>query len=116
MRRSAAIALLVSALVGLAIVIGGLIPREFGQGPIRRDGPYLHAAAFALLVLPLATVWPRRWPAIVLAAIVFGAALETLQPYFDRAPERIDLIANSVGAFAGGLLGLGLSRRGLGRR
>ena len=111
MGRHARIALSISIIVAVAIVVGGLTPREFGQGPIRRDGPLLHGVAFALLVLPLTFVWSRRWVAILLSAIVFGGMIEGLQEIVGRAPEWSDLAANALGALLGTLAGLALSRR-----
>ncbi len=111
MGRHARIALSISIIVAVAIVVGGLTPREFGQGPIRRDGPLLHGVAFALLVLPLTFVWSRRWVAILLSAIVFGGIIEGLQEIVGRAPEWSDLAANALGALLGALAGLALSRR-----
>ncbi|MEO0916371.1 MAG: VanZ family protein [Pseudomonadota bacterium] len=110
MRRVALIALTISFFVAVAILVGGLIPRDFDGGSIRRDGPYLHAAAFALLVLPLVSAWPRRWLVIVLGAILFGGAIEVLQPTFDRALEWSDIVANTVGAVSGAILGTLLSK------
>lgn len=110
MSRAAMIALSVSLLIGVAIVVGGLIPRGSNPSSIRLDGPYLHAAAFGLLVLPLACAWPRQWLMIVLSAIVFGGVIEGLQTFFDRAPEWSDIVANTVGAAGGSLVGLSLSR------
>jgi VanZ family protein len=110
MPRNAAIAIAASALVAVAILVGGLVPTSLGQGPVRRDGPVLHALAFGLLVLPLVMTWPRRWLAVISAATVFGAGIEGLQFFTDRAPEAGDLVANLVGASVGAAAGLILAR------
>lgn len=109
MNRAAMIAVSVSLLIGVAIVVGGLIPRGSNPSSLRLDGPYLHAAAFGLLVLPLACAWPRQWLMIVLIATVFGGVIEGLQTVFDRAPEWPDIVANTVGAAGGSLVGFALS-------
>lgn len=106
MQRHAAIALAASGLVAVLILVGGLVPSSLGQGPVRRDGPILHALAFGLLVLPLVATWPRRWLGILAAAILFGAGIEGLQFFTDRAPEVSDLVANLVGACMGAASGL----------
>ena len=110
MPRSVAIALSASALVAALILVGGLVPTSLGQGPVRRDGPFLHALAFGLLVLPLVATWPRRWLAVIAGAMLFGAGIEGLQFFTDRAPEAADLVANLVGASVGTAAGLILAR------
>jgi VanZ family protein len=110
MSRRASLALALSALVALLILVGGLIPSSWGQGPVRRDGPILHGLSFALLVLPLVAVWPRRWWAIVIGAALFGVGLEGLQMFTDRATELSDMVSNCVGALIGAGVGWGVSR------
>lgn len=110
MQRHATIALALSAIVALMILVGGLVPTSMGQGPVRRDGPFLHALAFGLLVLPLVATWPRRWLAAIVAATLFGAGIEGVQFFTDRAPEVSDLVANLVGACVGASTGLLLAR------
>src|SRR6056297_1053713 len=110
MSRRATLALLVSAIVGAALLVGGLIPSSLGQGPIRRDGPILHALGFALFALPLVATWPRKWWAFVIAACVFGVAIEGLQTFTDRATELEDIVANCVGAALGAGVGWVIAR------
>ena len=105
MSRRTKLALLLSACVGVLILIGGLTPSSLGQGPVRRDGPLLHALSFAALVLPLAAIRPRHWWLIVIAASLFGLTLEGLQSFTDRATELSDVVANTVGAMLGAGLG-----------
>ncbi|MEM1152176.1 MAG: VanZ family protein [Pseudomonadota bacterium] len=82
-----------------------MTPSSLGQGPVRRDGPILHALSFALLVLPLVAIRPRQWWLIVIVASLFGLAIEGLQTYTNRATELSDIVANSVGAVIGAMLG-----------
>lgn len=110
MFRRTFVALLASALVALALLAGGLFPSSLGQGPIRRDGPILHALGFAFLVLPLVATWPRKWWAFVITASVFGAVIEGLQTLTDRATELSDIVANFVGATIGAGLGWVIAR------
>lgn len=119
MSRRASLALALSAIVGVLLLIGGLTPTSLGQGPVRRDGPVLHAVGFALFVLPLVATWPRRWWLIVIGASLFGLAIEGLQSFTDRATEVSDILANGVGAVIGagaGLVVARLSGTGAGRR
>jgi len=109
MSRRATLALVASAIVGAALLVGGLVPTSWGQGPVRRDGPILHVLGFALFVLPLVATWPRKWWAFVIAASLFGAAIEGLQMFTDRATELEDIVANCVGAGIGAALGLAVA-------
>jgi VanZ family protein len=70
----------------------------------------LHALGFALFVLPLVATWPRKWWAFVIAASVFGVAIEGLQMFTDRATELEDIVANSVGATLGAAVGWVIAR------
>lgn len=106
MTRHARLALVASSLVAGVLIAGGLIPSSLGQGPIRRDGPLVHAVGFALLVMPLVVTWPRQWWLFVIGAVLFGIAIEGLQTFTDRATELGDVIANSVGAVIGAGLAL----------
>lgn len=101
MSRRAHLALTLSAIVGVLLLVGGLIPSSFGQGPIRRDGPTLHALGFALFVLPMVAAWPRRWWLFVIAACLFGLSIEWLQMFTDRATEISDMIFNCLGTLIG---------------
>ena len=111
MPRSASIAIAISCGVALAILFAGLLPSEYWKGAIKRDGPLVHGSSFALLVLPLTIAWPRRILLIVLAAVLFGVAIEWLQEFVGRAAEVNDIMANLVGALAGGAAGYLVSRR-----
>src|SRR6056297_2483457 len=110
MSRRASLALVASAIVGAALLVGGLVPTSWGQGPVRRDGPMLHALGFALFALPLVATWPRKWWAFVIAASVFGVAIEGLQMFTNRATELSDIVANSVGATLGAGVGWVIAR------
>lgn len=111
MYRVARIALSISLCAAIAILVGGLIPRDFAEAPIRRDGPYLHAVAFALFTLPLVWAWPQKWLAIITVAMLFGGAVEIVQPIYDRAFEWPDILANAIGALTGTGLGRALAWR-----
>jgi VanZ family protein len=101
MSRKSQLALALSACIGVLILIGGLTPSSLGQGPVRRDGPILHALSFALLVLPLVAIRPRQWWLIVIVASLLGLAIEVLQTYTNRATELSVVVPISVGTAVG---------------
>lgn len=101
MSRAAMIALSVALFIGVAIVVGALIPRGSNPSSLRLDGPYLHAAAFGLLVLPLACAWPRQWRKIVLTAIVFGGVIEGLQISLTGLQSGLTSVRTPLGRLVG---------------
>lgn len=110
MPRRATLAIVASAIIGAALLVGGLVPTSWGQGTIRRDGPMLHTLGFALFVLPLVATWPRKWWAFVITASFFGLAIEGLQMLTHRATELEDIVANCVGAILGAGVGWVIAR------
>jgi VanZ family protein len=60
-----------------------------------------HFAIFAVLVIPLSTVLPKQGGKIAFAAVLFGTAIECIQPYFGRGFEAHDLLSNAIGIVAG---------------
>lgn len=115
MPRSATIAVAITVGVAMAILFAGLLPPDYWKGSIKRDGPLVHILSFAVLVLPLTAVWPRRVLLIVLVSVLFGVAIEWLQGYVGRAPQFNDIGANLVGALAGGAGGFLFSRQTSGK-
>jgi VanZ family protein len=111
----------IAGLVAVVVVAVSVMPQP--PAPLLDDDKLSHALAYAVLVqsVLLAAVWAPglgdgRWPRgavlIVCAAIAVGAFIEILQgAYFERTPDRVDALANAVGAAAGGLTWRGL--RGL---
>lgn len=74
-----------------------------------------HLFAFLVLAMPLAMAYPRRMLVVFLAASAYGLSIELIQPYFGRAAEVADLVADVIGAalgtLAGGTLGMWRARR-----
>lgn len=68
----------------------------------------LHFTAFATLVLPCAIFLARYLVRIVPLALLFGGAIELLQPDFGREASWPDLQADALGIAAGAVLGLTL--------
>lgn len=98
----------VALTLALALLIGwGTLSPPGPPGP---PMPYmdkvLHAAAFAVLVLPL--TWVRARSALWLAplALAYGGGIELIQPSFGRTAEWADLLADGIGIALGCLPGL----------
>ncbi len=81
-----------------------------GGAPLPINDKLAHGVAFALLTLPLSWALPARWAVVVAVAVIFGAGIELIQPAFGRAREVLDLVADTLGAFAGVGAGLLLAR------
>ena len=64
-----------------------------------------HAVAFLVLVLPLSICRPHLALKVAVVALVFGAMIEILQPYFNRFSEFLDFINDGVGVVAGVFFG-----------
>ena len=93
-----------SLLIGLAIALLTLTPAE--SLPEAPGGDKLHHfLAFAVLVLPVASVRPRWGLWAVPLAIAYGGAIELIQPHVGRHGEWADFWANSAGALAGWAIG-----------
>ena len=67
-----------------------------------------HFIAFAALVLPCALLYARTLIWVLPAAILFGGAIELIQPYVGRGRELADFGADAVGVVIGAALGLSL--------
>lgn len=75
-----------------------------------------HMAAFFGLVFPTAALWPRVTAWIGLAAVLYGGAIEVIQPYAGRSAEFADLLADGIGVGLGIVLGTTLRRMYMARR
>ncbi len=64
-----------------------------------------HLAAYGLLALPASLARPRGWGWLLLLFILWGGAIELLQPFVQRYAELGDFIANFAGVGLGCLLG-----------
>lgn len=71
-----------------------------------------HFVAFAILVMPTAIIYKRALFWVVPAALLFGAAIEIIQPYVGRQGEFADFFGDALGVLFGAAAGL-LIRVGL---
>ena len=101
----------ISSTMLLAFLIGvlTLTPITVG-GPAGSDKAY-HALAFASLAFPLSLVRPKLALWVIVGVILYGGAIELIQPFFGRDAEWRDLMADGIGAVMGAAAGYFLSKR-----
>lgn len=104
-RRLKLIADLAMVLIAASILFLTLFATSSGPSGPEWIDKFYHAVAFFVLVFPGALVhrWAFLW--LVPSAILFGAAIEYLQPYFGRSREVADLYADIVGILGGVIAG-----------
>ena len=95
------------ATVVIAVLIGlaTLTPVEELPAVSGSDKLY-HLISFAILTLPIAVIRPKAVWVIFILSVVYGGAIELLQPLVDRNCELADFLADASGA----MLGMALSR------
>ena len=100
-------------LVLIALVVC-LVPGHELPGAFELNDKVSHLVGHALLAIYFSGLVPRRrWWKIFLFLLLFGAVIEVAQYYMNvgREGDPRDVVANSIGALSGLLLGwLGLSR------
>jgi len=91
----------------LAVAIAYLTLSQSTQGPpsIVSDKVY-HVIAFAVLIIPTALFYVRSLFWVLPVVLVFGGAIELIQPYVGREGEWADFIADVLGVIFGLILGL----------
>lgn len=102
----------------IAVLIAGLTlspSASLPQSNLHLD-KLAHMAAFFGLVFPTAALWPRVTAWIGLMAVLYGGAIEIIQPYTGRSAEWADLLADGIGVGLGIVLGATLRRLILARR
>ena len=96
---------LVRGLTLLLILIIGVLtlsPRVSVPGGLGSDKLH-HLLAFGGLAFTGVLGWPRSWLWVVLVVILYGGAIELIQPHVGRHGEWGDWAADSAGAILGGL-------------
>jgi membrane associated rhomboid family serine protease len=105
------LALLATVLLTAAIAYLTLTPpRPEASAGLLSDKAY-HVIAFASLIFPGALLYLRSLIWLIPAALVFGAAIELVQPLVGRSAEVADFVADIVGVACGLILGLIMRRR-----
>lgn len=104
-KRSRAIAIWLTIGLTAGIAALTLIPLEIPTDVPGNDKIH-HVLAFTILTLPCAALYPRALLRVVLAAALYGAAIEVIQPYVGRQGESADFFADLLGIGIGTALGL----------
>ncbi|WP_176440241.1 VanZ family protein [Boseongicola aestuarii] len=84
-------------------------PRLEASYDLLSDKAY-HVIAFAALIFPGALLYLRSLIWLIPAALVFGAAIELVQPLVGRSAEMADFAADIIGVACGLILGLTMRR------
>lgn len=103
-------AALLTAVFACVIAYGTLSPPGPPGPPLLLTDKQMHALAFFALVLPLGWVRPRWALGIASVALIFGGAIELVQPQVGRSGEWADLWADALGIVLGLLPGQWRSR------
>lgn len=101
-RRAVAIWLTLALLVCITVLT--LLPLTFSGG-VKGSDKIQHILAFAALTLPSAVFYPKALLRVMVVAVVYGAAVEIIQPYVGRSSELADFIADLVGIGLGATIG-----------
>lgn len=70
-----------------------------------------HLIAYCALAFPVALKSPERLRSILLLFVMFGGAIELIQPYVNRYGEWLDFVANTAGVTLGATIGLYAKRK-----
>ncbi len=90
------LALTATVILGAVIAYLTLSPPQMTNPPGLLSDKAYHAIAFAGLVFPSALLYARSLIWVVPAALLFGGAIELIQPYVGRAAELADFVADAV--------------------
>ncbi|MBL6427632.1 MAG: VanZ family protein [Maritimibacter sp.] len=98
--------------LGLTAVIAylTLVPRPPAPVHFPHADKVFHTLSFAALMFPTPLLRPRRWHQVAVLALLFGAAIELIQPTFGREAEWADFAFDALGALLGTLAGFGVAR------
>ena len=104
-RRTERIAWGITGVFAAVIAYTTLSPIDQLPGVPTND-KLMHLLGFGALAMPLAFAYPRRALAVVIAATLFGGAIEVIQPFTGRSAEWFDLVADAGGAALGAIAGV----------
>ena len=96
-----ALAILVTTLLAVVITYLTLTPMRLEPPERLLSDKAYHLLAFAALIFPCALVYRRSLIFVVPAALVFGAAIELIQPLVGRSAEWADFLADVIGVALG---------------
>ena len=101
-------ALALTALIICLISLGTLTPLSQAVDVPGSD-KWHHFVAFAALTIPLICVKVDYWKIIVPFALIFGAAIEVIQPYVNRYGDIYDFYADATGVLIGVIIGVSVN-------
>lgn len=102
--------LAITLTLALALAIGILtLTPAITDDPVPGSDKTHHFLAFFALALPLTFARPRLAPWIIAASLIYGGAIELIQPYAGRYNDLFDFLADAAGAFSGVAVGVWLS-------
>ena len=95
------------ATVVIAVLIGLATLTPVDELPaVSGSDKLYHLISFAILNLPIAVIRPKAGWVIFILSMIYGGAIELLQPLVNRNCELADFLADTSGA----LLGMTLSK------
>ncbi|MCC5959697.1 VanZ family protein [Roseinatronobacter sp. S2] len=95
------IALVMSVILLVVVTVLLLMPVPDGDGRLPRHVDKLvHFSVFFAVAFPAYVARMRFWPVILVGLVLYGGAVELIQPHFGRSAEFADFIANSLGVMA----------------
>ncbi len=106
-RQSRIIAHALTTLLALIIAALTLVPTVQPPGNFQYQDKVYHLIAFAGLLLPSATLYPRALRWTVPFALALGGAIEIIQPSIGRSGDMADFAADALGVGVGILIGVG---------
>lgn len=95
-----------AAVIAVTISMLTLLPLPAPPLGTQNDDKIYHLIAFVALVLPVAATAPRALVWMVPAALLFGGAIELVQPLVNRSRELADFLADAAGVLLGALIGV----------
>ena len=107
-RKRRIMALGLTLVLSIIIAILTRLPVSAPQGVPGTDKAH-HLLGFAALTLPSALLYPRSLAIVLPCSLLFGGAIELIQPYVGRQGKFADFFADAVGALIG--VGVGLALR-----
>lgn len=102
------LSLTITALLAAAIAYGTLVPGAVSPVAAGND-KIQHFLAFAGLSMPISLARPRFAIWTVVLALVYGGAIEVVQPFVGRDRSLLDLAADVLGACCGAGVAIGLN-------
>jgi len=100
-----------TGLIAGSIVVLTLLPMPAVMNSMSGTDKVQHFLAFFALTLPLCARHPRAALWLVPIAVALGGAIEIIQPFFGRAREFADFLADFAGACTRAAIGWGIGRK-----